>query len=1055
MKKNVFRKSLGSKFSLPPKLTLLCFLLFSSIVTYGQNKTIRGSVYDQSNTPMPGVSILVKGTTNGVTSDFDGNFEIKVSSDQSNPILIFSYIGFETQNIPIDRGNDFKVIMVENTTALDDVVVIGYGTQKKKSLTAAVGVISNEEIETTANTSVAQKLSGKVAGVQIRQQSGQPGSFDNSINIRGFGEPIYVIDGIRRGGSKDFQQLNSEDIESISILKDASAAIYGLGAANGVILVTTKKGGKKKTSFTYSSLTGMIQPTDIPEMANAAQYTQMWNDTQLFIPGGAGVPYYSREEIEKWKAGGPGYESTDWTDLTIKNSAFTIQQNFTASGGNEKTNYFMSFGYVSEDGLLKSGDMGYNRYTFRSNITTEFANNLTGSLLLSGRWDRNWEPGTNFFNIFKGSRVTLPIERPYANYNPEYHAPVSSGSNPVAFMKQDLTGYSESKNRTFTSTFSLEYEAPFLKGLTLKGVGAYDMLNEQGKSVYPTYNLYTYDEENDAYNPQKQEDGTASISNRNKNGDGLSFQGYVNYKNLFDDKHDVEAQFIVEKNSWLERFSNIKRYYANFYTKDQLRFADAQNQESDGLEVETADFSYIGNINYGFKGKYLIQLAGRYMGSYRYAPDSRWGFYPSASVGWRVSEESFIKNNISWISNLKFRVSYGIAGMPSGGPFQYVPGYSIGSGGSYEFTNGELTEGISTPPPPNSNLSWMEATTTNLGVDIDLFKNRFNFTFDMYQRLLEGIPARPSVALPNTYGGVLPEENLNSEITQGVEFTLAYRNTIGQDFNYGISTNFSYARTKRDYVEGEAFTNSMDRWRNQRGDRWNDIAWGYDYIGQFQNEQELVIAPLQNGDRSNVLRELPGDFQYADVNNDGIVDGQDEQPLFYSGRPKMFFGLNLNASYKGFFFNALFQGAAQYTVRFREVYAEMFAFRGNTPAYFYDRWRKADPYDINSEWIPGTWPANRTIGDVGAMYKESSVWRRDASYVRLKSVEFGYDLKSDVLSDALGITNVRIYLNGFNLYTWADDFVKPFDPEKIEGSYSAGFTYPVTRTFNLGMNVNF
>ncbi|SNR43792.1 TonB-linked outer membrane protein, SusC/RagA family [Lutibacter agarilyticus] len=1035
----------------------LMYLLFLVLIinaqnVLGQNKTITGKVVDETNMPLPGVSVVLENSNIGVSTDFDGNYSIAVSG-QGN--LIFSYIGFETQTVAIGTEPVINVSMTTDVSSLDEVVVVGYGSQKKESLTAAVAVIDNEEIQTTANASVAQKLSGKIAGVQVRQQSGQPGSFDNDINIRGFGAPIYVIDGIRRGGSKDFQQLNSEDIETISVLKDASAAIYGLGAANGVILVTTKKGTNRKPTFTYNSLYGSIQPTDIPEMASASQYTQMWNDTQLFLPGGGGTPYYSPEEIQNWKNGGPGYEGTDWNEASISDSAFTMQQNFSASGGTEKTNYFMSFGYVKEDGLIKSGDMGYKRYNLRSNITTELANNLTASLLISGRWDKNWQPGTNFFNIFKGSRITLPTEYPYANGNPDYISPVSSGLNPVAFMEKDLTGYNESVTRNFTSTMAIEYDAPFAEGLNLKLVAAYDMVNYQNKSLYPTYNLYNYDEENDAYNAVKQRDGTASISNGNTNSDGLSFQGFVNYDRTFNEDHDLGATLVIEKNSWSERYSTIKRYYANFYTKDQLRFADAQGQESDGIEKQTADFSYVGRLNYGYKGKYLFEFAGRYMGTYRYSKENRYGFYPTASIGWRMSEEPFIKDNVSWISNLKLRGSYGISGMPEGGAFQYVPGFSIGSGGSYEFNDGELTEGISTPPAANGNLTWMDATTTDIGIDIGLFNNRFNFTTDYFQRLLDGIPARPSIALPNTYGGVLPQENLNSEITKGMEFSVSYRDNVGSDFKYGVSANFTYARTKRDYVEGESYTNSMDRWRSQQGDRWNDIAWGYDYIGQFQNEQELVDAPMQNGDRSNVDRELPGDFQYADWNNDGIVDGQDVQPLFYSGKPKMYYGLNLNAEYKGFYFNMLFQGAAKYTVRFREVYAEMFAFKGNTPAYFYDRWTKADPYDINSEWIPGKWPANRTNGDVGAMYKESSVWRRDASYVRLKTVEFGYDFKYEELKTVLGITNIRLYANGFNLYTWADDFVKPFDPEKIEGAYSAGFTYPVTRTFNLGLNINF
>ena len=403
--------------------------------------------------------------------------------------------------------------------------------------------------------------------------------------------------------------MNADDIESISILKDAAAAIYGLGAANGVVLVKTKRGGKSKPTFNYNTVFSYVKPTDVPAMASAAQYTQMWNDTQLFIPGGSGVPYYDEEEIAKWQDGSePGYEGTNWDDLVLKKQAITVQHNFSATGGTEKTNYFVSFGHVKEDGLLVSDDMGYKRYNFRSNLTTELAKNLKASILVSGRWDENWQPGTNFFGVFKGTRVTLPTEYAYANNNPNYLAPVTSGLNPLAFMERDITGYSESNTRSFNSTFQLEYDAPFLDGLSFKAVASYDAVNFQNKTVSPTYNLHTYDETDDTYDAIKQRDGTASISNANSNSDALTFQGFITYDTTINEDHVIGATAVIEKNSWAQRNSDIMRWYATFYTKDQLRFADVQDQTSDGIENETADFSYVGRVNYAYKGKYLVRI---------------------------------------------------------------------------------------------------------------------------------------------------------------------------------------------------------------------------------------------------------------------------------------------------------------------------------------------------------------------------------------------------------------------------------------------------------------
>ncbi|SDM48836.1 TonB-linked outer membrane protein, SusC/RagA family [Catalinimonas alkaloidigena] len=1016
---------------------------------------VSGHVADEAGEGIPGVNVLEKGTQNGTITDVDGRFSLTI---QAGAVLVFSAVGYETQEVTVANQSTLDVTLKDNVQALSEVVVVGYGTQKKESLTAAVAQITNEEIQTTTHNSLAQKLQGKVAGLQIRQNSGQPGDFNNSINIRGFGEPIYVIDGIRREGGGEFQRINPEDIESISILKDASAAIYGLGAANGVILVTTKKGKTEKPSFNYSTVYGAVTPTDMPEMASAAQYVQMYNDAQIFKVGGQ--PYYTQEELQNYINRAPGYEGTDWYGLTMKRYATQMQHNLSASGGNERTNYFVSFGHVREGGLLKSEDMGYKRYNLRANLTTQLTNHLEAQLLLAGRYDEKWEPGENFFNIFKGTRTTLPTEAAYANNNPLYPTTVLSTQNPVALAERDRTGFNENTTRNFQSSFALTYAVPFLPGLSLKGVAAYDANNYQSKGLHKPYNLYLYDATEDAYDLVPQRVGTGNLSNYNSNNNQLTLQGYVTYERQFRQAHHVNAVVVVEQQQWNDRWSNLTRYYSGFYTKDQIRFADRQRMENDGLENQTASLSYIGRLNYDFKGKYLAEFAFRHMGTYAYAPSNRWGFFPVATAGWRMSEENFMQN-LPLISNLKLRGSFGLVGQPWGAPYQYIPGFVIGSGGSYEFEEGALTTGVSAPLIVNEKLSWVTARQTDIGIDLGLWQNKLTLEADAYQRVLQGIPAGRDVSLPNTFGSTLPEENLNSNQTQGFEFTLSHRNAV-RGFVYNISGNFNFARTRNLHVERGAFTNSWDRYRNGAENRWNDLAWGYTYLGQFQSEEELLYAPMQNGDQGNIRRELPGDFRYLDLNNDGVIDGQDEAPIFYDRTPKMHYGLNLNASWKGLDLNILFQGAAKYTLRFTEVYAEMFAFRGNTPAYFFDRWRKADPYNPDSEWIAGTWPASRTVESVGRMYAESSVWRRDATYVRLKSVELGYTLPFPFLKK-LGIQTLRVYASGFNLYTFADPFVKPFDPEKLEGLgdpnapgfNSAGFTYPVTKTYNFGVNVSF
>lgn len=1035
---------------------IFVFICFFPLCTLAQKINITGKVTAQSNgSPLSGISVTLqgsKGKISATVTNASGEYTLKNTDDATE--LVFSFVGMQSVTEKLNGRSRIDTRLSEENSDLQEVVVVGYATQKKESLTGAISNITNSAIQTTTHVSLAQKLQGKVAGLQIRQNSGQPGDFDNSINIRGFGDPLYVIDGIAREGGNEFQKLNPEDIESISILKDASAAIYGLRAANGVILVTTKKGSKGSTSFNYNVVVGSSSPTNMPRMANAGEYVQILNDANLFKVNG--TPAYTKEELQKWINGGPGYQSTDWYDATMKKSSMQQQHNISASGGSDKTSYYVSFGYLQDDGLLRSNDMGYQKYTFRSNLSTQLTKNLKADILIAGRYDTKTQPGENFFNIFKGTRTTLPIESPYANNNPLYPATVLSTQNPVALANSDLTGYSKDYTRNFQSSVSLTYDVPFVKGLSVKGTAAYDANNYQNKSLALPYDLYSYSAADTAYNAVHQRVGSANISNYNSNNNNLTLQGYVNYSTTIAGKHHISAVAVVEEQQWNSRFSSIKRYYDKFYTKDQIRFAGTQNQESDGLEDQTASLSYIGRFNYDYLGKYLLEFAFRENGSYAYSPDKRWGFFPVVSAGWRISEEKFIKNTaLSFISNLKIRGSYGLVGNDLGRPYQYVPGFTIGSGGSYEFVDGTQTIGVKSPAIVNANLSWMRSKQLNLGVDLGLFNNRLTFIGDIYQRLMEGIPAARNVSIPNTFGGILPEENLNSNRTRGIELTLGYTGQFN-DFHYGVSGNFSYSRTMNRHVENGGFLNSADKYRNDPENRWNDILWGYVYEGQFQNTDELRYAPMQNGNTGNINKELPGDFKYKDMNNDGVINDQDMVPLFHGTTPNINYGLSLNASWKGFDMNVLLQGQGQYTVRYSEVYGEVMAFKGNTPAYFFDRWHKADPYDPNSEWIPGKWPASRFNTDIGMEYAESSVWRREGTYVRLKSVELGYTLNPEWYS-RIGVKKVRVYASGFNLLTITDPFLKAFDPEKVSGKdgSSAGYTYPVTKTFNIGVNVSF
>lgn len=758
----------------------------------------------------------------------------------------------------------------------------------------------------------------------------------------------------------------------------------------------------------------------------------------------------TKEELELWKTGASGYASTDLYDHVIKNSSIQQQYTLSLQGGSDIVSYFGSFSYASDEGLLKSGDLGYEKFTFRSNTDIKIAKGLTAGVNLAGRYDKTSQPWNSFYEIFKQTRVNVPTVPAYANNNPDYLATQSMGINPIALADADMTGYHYYYNKNFQSTFTLKYEVPFVQGLSIQGQLGYDYNHNKHKGLRKKFSTYTYAIETDEY-IENEYNNPSMIQVNNNEASRLDMQAQISYNRLFNDTHNVSATLVYERRQEKSDWSNIERKF-DLLTYDEVDYAGLKDAVSGGMSNEQAFISYVGRFNYDYKGRYLLELGFRNDGSYRYAPGSRWAFFPMGSIGWRLSEEKFLKEKLGFLDNLKIRASYGESGQDAGDPFQYVSGYNLNVG-IYEFNDGTTTSGISAPSITNTNLTWYKAKLLDIGFDLSIFKGLFSLEFDLYQRKRSGLLATRVVALPNTFGSQLPQENLNSDLTRGIDITLGHTNKI-RNFSYSVKANMNLARTRMEPVERGPFTSSMDRWRNQSSGRWNDFTWGYQTNGQFQTTEEIKYAPVQDGELGN-SKELPGDYRYVDANGDGIIDDNDRMPLFWSGTPLIHYGFNLEASWKNFDIYALLQGAGMYTVQFSEVYAEVLWSKGaNTPAYFYDRWRKEDPYNPNSKWVAGKWPATRLIQDTGAMYKESNIWRRDASYLRLKTLELGYTLPDSILRKS-GISNIRFYINGYNLLTFCDSFVKAFDPEKVEGSYSAGMNYPLTKSFNIGFTANF
>jgi TonB-linked SusC/RagA family outer membrane protein len=1047
------------KYASMRKLIYLLFL-FIPFSLFAQQRTITGKVTDDAGAALSGVTVSVSGndaSRAATVTNTAGNYSINVPAGVGE--LVFSFVGKKTITESINGRAVINVEMAVSDEQMADVVVIGYGTKKKAALTGAISNINADEINTSTNPSIAQKLQGKVAGLNIRQNSGQPGSFDNNINVRGFGSPLYVIDGIIRNDAGAFQKLNPEDIESISILKDASAAVYGIGAANGVVIVTTKQGSRGKALFSYSAVVGITSPTDVPKMATAAQFAQLRSASDYYLTG---TPKYTKEELQKYLDGKlPGYTNVDWYDAVMKKSAIQTQHNLSVSGGSERVMYYVGLEYMRDGGLLKSEDMGYNRVNVRSNLTAELTKTLRARLFLAGRWDKQEQPGDNFFNIFKTTRVTSPLEHPYANDNPAYPGFVSSGfENPVILAERDLSGYTENETRAIQSQMELRWAVPFVKNLYITGTGAFDTDVPMTKNLFKGFNAYTYVPATGVYNAAFRRD--QSITTGFSNNNTFTLRAAADYKVEIAGNHEISLTAVAEQIKGWNRSVSAKRYYGAFYTLDQIQFAPVDRTETGGSDDRNARISYIGRVSYAFSKKYFLDAAFNYQGSYRYNPDGgRWGFFPVVSAAWAVSEEDFIRNNLPAISILKLRGSYGILGTDQGAPWQYIPGILLGGNGNWEFSNGNVSNGLPSPVIVNPRITWSENYHSDLGIDLSLWNGKLSLTADVYNRENKRQLGRRTIALPNTFGGILPEENINSSRNRGIDIELGHRGVVGE-LRYTVTGIFNYNRTMTRHQERAPFQSQRDRWINGNENRWGNFLTGYIVDGQFQSQEEVWNGPVYGG-AAGGIRELPGDFKYKDVNNDGIINDEDARtPYAWGPTPLINYGLTMSAQWKGFDANLLFQGAGAYTTRFNEVYGEMFAFGGNLPQYFFDSWHQADIYNPKSAWIPGEWPVARTNNNVGMLYAESAVWRRNSSYVRLKNVELGYTFNTQLLQ-AAGIQRLRVYANAFNLVTWAKDpFMAQFDPEKSNGAPSnnpaaaaQGFTYPLSKNYNFGLTVSF
>jgi len=1046
--------------------------------------TVKGKVIDQEKQPVIGAGVMQAGTTNGVATDFEGNFTITVPTGAD---LTVSAIGYETLQVKA-TSSQMTITLTEESTTLEETVVVGYGTTKKASLTSAITNIRDEELTATKQSDVTASLQGKVPGLLIHQVSGGAGDFDTDLNIRGFsGEPMVVVDGVvrtaqRRGrgfsygsysnsSSAVLSQLNPEDIESISVLKDASASIYGMGAGNGVVLVTTKKGSVSKPSVRYTNTLSFGVPTAIPDELGLADYMRFRNE--MLANSRASDGYFSDAEIQKAVNGEPGYEGTDWHKVVMKKFSFQQNHSLSVSGGNNQTQYYLSARFNQDKGILNGDGLGYKAFNFQGNLTTKITENLTATYQSS--FDFNHRMGistTNSeMNFWYYVGYSQPDLGPVTLANPNHYSTANGEHwNPAAILDTDAMGYSSTKMNSYNNSLDLKYTAPFLKGLILDAFASFNVSQRQTNLLDKSVPIYDY--LTDEFLENK---GTSQYSESWNKNQQLYGKLQANYSHRWG-QHNFTAMAAAEARLGWTSNINAARKYGEFYTHDVVSQGTTDTQTNSGTRSSTAQAGYLARLTYDYQGKYLAEVSARLDGSYLYAPGHRWGFFPAYSLGWRVSEERFVKENLPWLNNLKIRWSDGQSSLAQGTAYAWQLGYTSGS--DYVFTPGTPVAGYSNSSAAETILSWQHVRLSDIGFDFEIKNGIIGGSVDWFWRKTTGIGASSiySNSVPDFYGISLPQYNLNAMQNVGIDLQLTHRHHIGK-LNYRVTATATFSRqrqTKIASAESAIYGSHEAYYQNFMEGRWSNARQGTYYGwtgGQFGSWADINNYNIYSGSSASDL--LPGMYKITDRNGDGVITSMDQ---FYSwgatassfmgggNNPPLQFGLMIFLNWKNLDFSATFSGAA-----LDHKYISLSGPYGY--GYFYkmydtytDRYHLADgyddPFDPNAQWVSGYWPALTTTsggyttwGNGTYRYNQPYNWI-NATYLRLKSVELGYNLPRNIISK-IGLKGARVYVSGTNLLTFCNKLLKPYDPERNFGWIGGGGGAPIMKTFSAGVNINF
>ena len=1029
-----------------------------------QGIAITGIVTDVDGDLLPGVNVVIKGTAYGTVTDVNGTYSLSVPDE--NATLLFSFVGYATQEILVGSQRAINVALSEATRKIEEVVVVGYGIQKKSTLTGSVVAVESKELVTTKNTNIQNMLTGKLPGVRNIQKTSEPGAFTNQFDIRGMGAPLIIVDGVPRD---NFPRMDPNDVESISVLKDASAAVYGVRGANGVILITTKSGEKGKAKIEYSGYYGIQVPAERLQPLNAWNRALLANEISMRSVSSPTKTYADKyfEDLAEGK-----FPDTDWYAEMMRKTAPQQQHNVSVSGGSDKIDFFINLGYTDQGSFWKTNSNNYNRYNLRTNLNAQITNRLKVGVKLNAIMDETNRQFRSSQEIFKAMWRSTPDDYVYSN-NEEgyfYHVPNIDINNVVAAIQPELSGFVKNNRTIFQSNLHLDYDVPYIKGLKAQFMFSYDKTMDDNTEFRKEYKVYRYNDQTETQEGNWTENSPTRLNRLYRNIFGTLWNARLNYDNTFAGVHHAGALLLYE-----ERYHQSYDLSATRNFEFPIPFLFAGNSDENQIGTgsglsEYANKALVGRFNYDYAGKYLFEYSFRYDGSSSFPKGKQWGFFPSVLVGYRISEESFIKDNISFVQNLKIRATWGQVGDDRAISYQWIEGidYPVQQSDfdrpnraplGYVFGN-TFVNAVGFRNAPNPNITWYSAVMKNIGVDADMLNGLFGFSLDLFQRDRKDLLASPTVVIPGTFGSGVSQANLESDRTKGLEVELRHRNKIDK-FNYHASTFVQVTRNMVTKRTQPPRSNSADHWRNNLEGRYNDIMFGWGAAGTYQSWDEIANS-IYAGNGT-----LPGDPIREDWNGDGVIDDNDVYPIATTtsndgnrlpnanmqdarNYPLMNFGLTLGGNWKWIDFSFHFQGAAMSWVGYSEQLLSPLMWNGNALELLFDRWHPSDP-DIDPfapsvEWISGYYPYGSTRAPANSAFNI-----QNGAYLRLKSAEVGFTVPKNIVFEKIGVKNMRLYFNAYNLLTITG--VKGLDPEKPSEQH--GYLYPLNRTFNFGGSITF